>query len=113
MSKKIKTEFEALKKFEETATAAYNSGKKGRELLKELAKDKPTLEIVGRLEYIPNLAKDDQQECERYYNTLSKDELEIVKMYYDLFKKMEIYVDGEGGESRRDKKFMKFMETHI
>ena len=113
MSKKIAREIEALKKFEEIATSAYNSGKKGRELLKEIAKDKPTIEIVGRLEYIPNLAKDDQTECERYYKTLSNDEQTVVKMYYDLFKKMETYVDGEGGESRRDKKFMKFMETHI
>ena len=106
---KIEKEKKALKQFEKIIDDSYNSGKKGRELMIDATKDKDLLEIVGTLEYIPNLADDDEAKCEAYFNSLTEEQKEVVKMYYNLYKKMELYSNGEGGESKRDHKFYKFV----
>lgn len=113
MEQQIAKELEALDKFEKIADENYQKGKKGRELMVELTKDKQLIQTLGTLEYIQKLADDDQTNAEIYFNKLNEDQKNVVKKYYNLFKKMEIYSNGEGSESKRDKKFAAFVEKKL
>ena len=111
MGDKVKDELAAIEKFEKKADELFESGKKGKELMVELVKDKELIKTLGTLEYIPPLADDDQEKAEQYYNSLTEEQKTIVSKYYNLFVKMETYSNGEGGESKRDKKFAAFYKS--
>lgn len=113
MGDKVQNELAAIEKFEKKADELFESGKKGKELMIELVKDKELIQIVGTLEYIPPLADDDQEKAEQYYNSLTEEQRTIVTKYYNLFLKMEQYSNGEGGESKRDKKFAAFYKNKV
>lgn len=110
MEQQISKELEAIERFEKLADENYQKGKKGRELMVELTKDKKLIQTLGTIEYIQKLADDDQINAEKYFNSLTENQKNVVKKYYDLYKKMEIYSNGEGSESKRDKKFAAFVQ---
>lgn len=112
MEAKTQKELQAIKAFTQIADKANSEGKRGKSLLTEVAKSKEILAVIGNLEYIPKLADDDNKKNEEYYQSLTPKEIEVVNAYYQLFKKMSIYSDGEGSESKRDKKFAAFIETN-
>ena len=109
MEPKLRQELDALARFEQIADEHYSNGKKGRELMKELTRDKKMIRILGTLDYIPKLSDEDKERREKYYESLTEKEKEVISKYYKLFLKMEKYSNGEGGESTRDKKFAAFM----
>ena len=113
MGDKVKDELAAIEKFEKKADELFESGKKGKELMLELVKDKELIKTLGTLEYIPPLADDDQEKAEQYYNSLTEEQKTIVSKYYNLFVKMATYSNGEGGESKRDKKFADFYKRKL
>lgn len=112
MDLKITIELKAIETFTQIADKSNSEGKKGKSLLLEVAKDKEILNIIGNIEYIPKLANDDNQENEKYYQSLSPNQIEVVNAYYKLFHKMSKYSNGEGSEAKRDKKFAAFIKTY-